>query len=101
MFFTFLKKEQRMFPLCNFKTPVFVTETESVFLMVRTEYFKYCAMQKAGPWLKKLVAGLSSRMSGFDPGPFHVRSVGTQWHYDSLYPSTSHSPVSNIYFTPP
>jgi hypothetical protein len=72
-----------------------------VFLTVQTESFKYCTMQKAVPWLKKLVAGLSSQMSGFDPEPFHVRFVGTQWHYDKFSPSTSHSPVSNIYFTRP
>lgn len=41
MFFAFLKKEQRYFPLCNFKIPVSITETESAFCSVRAEPFKY------------------------------------------------------------
>ena len=68
-------------------------------IKVRTKSFKYCKMQKVVPLFKVLVAGLSSRMSGFYPEPFHVKFVGTQWHYDKFSPSTSHSPVSIIYFT--
>ena len=41
MFVMFPKNEQRMFPLCHFKITVFVTETEGVFLTVRTESFKF------------------------------------------------------------
>ena len=30
---------------------------------------------RAVPWLRRLVAGLSPRRPGFDPGPVHVRFV--------------------------
>lgn len=70
-------------------------------LSARYELGLLNTIQKAVPWLKNLVVGFSLQMSGFDPEPFYVRFVGTQWHYDKFSPSTSLSPVSIIYFTCP
>jgi hypothetical protein len=36
----------------------------------------------AVPWLKRLVAGLSSRRPAFVPGSVHVAFAGTKWHWD-------------------
>jgi hypothetical protein len=38
------------------------------------------------PWLKWLVASLSPRRPGFDPGSVHVGFVVDKWHWDRFSP---------------
>jgi hypothetical protein len=38
------------------------------------------------PWFRRLVADLSPRWPGFDPGRVHVGFVWTKWHWDTFPP---------------
>ena len=46
------------------------------------------------PWCRRLVPGLSSRKSGFDPAQSICDYWYTKWHWTGFTRSTSVSPVS-------
>jgi hypothetical protein len=61
---------------------------------------EYCDNNRFGKivsWLRRLVAGLSPRRPGFDPGAVHVRFVGNKVALGQVFPRVLlFSPVNFI-----
>jgi hypothetical protein len=52
------------------------------------------ASLRAVPWLRRLVAGLSARRPGFDPGSAMWDLWWTKWHWDMGFPQYFSVPLS-------
>ena len=74
--FIFISEEIAISSIYCIERLVFVTETESVYCAVRTEYLNLFSVSfrlLAVPWITQLLAGLLLRTAGFDPRSAPVR----------------------------
>jgi hypothetical protein len=76
-----------------------VTRKQCLRIPLLKCFFLYCGVDKAVPWLRRLVAGLLPQMSGFDPGSVHVGFMVDKVALGQVFPRVFRfSPVN---FIPP